>query len=437
MLTYIRLYPFYLFVISFIYSFFIVDNSNVLLSIDTIIYITILTLIGLSHVYYIARNNIASNNLKITYLIGLLAIHIGLLAGFSLAGHDDSLLWMTDSYSMHVPGALNVANYLHGVEELKFTMGPHGSIYLTQVWVGLFFYLFGVSTVVSSIAMIIPKVLTAYLIFILAKKLFDNEKVALVALLIYSLMPTIIFYTITFYKEAIIQLVVIFTLLNLHYMFNEGKKIYILGIIIGIIIMSNERFYLALIFLFAFFIQMIFSISNFKLYAKVLITGVGIVCAVFIINKYHLTSLDYIFTQLELTRKAYNSYSDISKAINIEIPYFVALIKILFTPYLTLNKFDIYYGYSYLLIWGSLLNQLVIMLSLIGMYIVVKSDWRRHLFILCVFTGLILLFAYLAPYSGRVRDSVYPIISIYAGYCVIYLIDKYMRVKKSHIQKTS
>ncbi|MEX1329624.1 MAG: hypothetical protein AB1Z29_22705, partial [Desulfobacterales bacterium] len=44
---------------------------------------------------------------------------------FSLAGHDDSLLWMTDSYSMHVPGALNVANYLHGVEELKFTMGPH------------------------------------------------------------------------------------------------------------------------------------------------------------------------------------------------------------------------------------------------------------------------------------------------------------------------
>jgi len=407
------------------YSFLIVEDI-LLLNINTIIYTICLSIIGILNISYVLATNCIPERVKYLYLLGAVAIHIGLLLGFRFAGHEDNLLWMTDSYDFLVPGAINVANYFYGVEELQFTMGPHGAIYLTQVWVGIFFYCFGVSPIISSIALLIPKILTTYLIYVLAKKLFNSEKVALIALLIYSLMPTIIFYTTTFYKESIVQLLVVFTLLCMHCVFNENKKSYIFGIIIGVVLLINERFYVAVFLLMALFLQIILSWDSITLRMKVIYSSVFAICAAIVINLYNLTSISFILSEIENARNAYLKYDDVT-IVNKEIPYFIAVIKITFTPYFTLNKFTLFSGYAYLLIWGSFINQLVILLSLFGIYINIKKSLRGHFFVLITFSSIILFFAYIAPYSGRIRDSIYPIIAIYSGYFIYYLYIKYSK----------
>lgn len=81
-----------------------------------------------------------------------LALHLALILGFYLSGRIEHALWVADSYAVHIPGAVNVANYIHGKEALaSISNMPFPKIFFTQALVGVVFSFLGASLSVNAI----------------------------------------------------------------------------------------------------------------------------------------------------------------------------------------------------------------------------------------------------------------------------------------------
>tara|TARA_Y100000296_G_C5146102_1_gene243769 strand:+ start:616 stop:882 length:267 start_codon:yes stop_codon:yes gene_type:complete len=74
-----------------------------------------------------------------------------------------------------------------------------------------------------------------------------------------------------------------------------------------------------------------------------------------------------------------------------------------------------FYNYSYLLIWGSFLNQLVITIFAFQVLRNIKIAFTKYWYIFLPLVFYFFLFAYIAPFSGRLRDVFYPMISIWSA----------------------
>ena len=131
-----------------------------------------------------------------------------------------------------------------------------------------------------------------------------------------------------------------------------------------------------------------------------------------------------LLEKVQQQRSYHSSFSDIINQFNYMIPYPVAFIKILFSPYFSNNKFSIFTGPSSLLSWGSFINQLIIISAIVGLL----KNFRKssvHFYLWLPLLIFLLFAAYISPWSGRLRDSFYPLIACYAAY---YLYNnKYFR----------
>lgn len=367
-----------------------------------------------------------SGELPVVVLYAL-ALHLALILGFYLSGHPETALWAADSYARYIPGAANVANYLHGKEALGTIGVPFMKVFFTQAFVGLFFSSIGVSAVSSAIALMFIKLLTVFVVFFLAKTMF-NEKTASIAGLIYVFMPTVLFYTTVFYKEAAVQLMVAAILMSVSKIYSDYRKvIYWVILAVSMILLITERFYLFFLFTPIFILLFgIISGSARKKYIFIFLPIIG--AGLYLLThkyagwmsgktiEYHNLFPDMVLAIKDF-RLSYSQHPDIA-AINLTLPYPLAFLKIMFTPFFTFNKFSLFSDYSYILIWGSFLNQIVVALSLYGMYQALSNEWRKNWFLISPYFLFLCLFAYVAPYSGRLRDSFYPVIVVYAAYAV-------------------
>jgi hypothetical protein len=345
-------------------------------------------------------------------------LHLGILAGFYFSGRGESALWVIDSYQMHIPGSKNIANYLMGFEGLREQDSVFDKIYFTHLVVGVFFILFGINPISSGLALMLAKVATILIMFHLGKRMFDG-KIASIAILIYSLSPISLFYTITFYKEAIVQLLVIMIYFSIFSFVskNNSSRVYSTYIIflLSLLLIMNERFYLFPIFIFTGILLIMLN-HSIRVGIKCLILLLSISGGYIFYNVYS-TALDFsnLLEVLNGFRSAYHNYSDVDP-INADIPYSLAFLKFIFTPFFTLNKFDIFDGYSYLLIWGSFLGQIIMIFSLFGMYKSLRLNFSRTWFMLMPFFIFLCIFAYISPFNGRIRDSFLPLIALYSAY---------------------
>jgi len=395
----------------------------------TIVFLAIIFSLFILNIKVINKNSLYKNSYyKYIAVLMTLALHSGILLGCYFVDVKDSILWVVDSYEMHLPGAINVANYLAGNEGIRDTGSAWDKIYFTHILVGIFFYVFGISPIISSIVLMFAKMGTVFVIFLLGKRLFDN-KIAAIAAVIYSLMPTILLYTLVFYKEAIIQFLVVSIILFFHDVFNAKRKVYSsIMLVILLSLIMNERFYLFPIFVAIIYMNLLFDHSIGKT-IKIIFSMIILLASIQFYLIYS-TVIDFanILQIVEGFRVAYNSYDDVND-INANLPYVLSIIKLIFTPFFTLNKFDLFGNFSYILIWGSIFNQVVIAISLIGMYKSLSLNFKKHWYVITPFIIFLSVFAYVSPYNGRLRDSFYPIIVIYAGYGMTILYTYY---KKYH-----
>ena len=410
------------------YAYGILTIPKTFCSIITILFLAALLCVFIYNLLQILRadERDLSGELPVLILYALV-LHLSLILGFYLSGHSETALWAVDSRAVHIPGAVNVANYIHGKEALGSIGVPFGRVFLTQAFVGVFFSFLGANPVASAVALMLVKLLTIFVLFQLAKTMF-NEKVGLIGVLVYAFSPTVLYYTTVFYKEAVVQLVVTAILLSaLKIYLKPASWRYWLILIISMAVVANERFYLFFFFAATFILVSLIAAEAFR---KIYLAA-GFILLVFGI--YALTGkyvdlmagghvpypdiLQSLFSSIKGYRLMYTSFPDVA-AVNVSISYPVAFIKLLLTPFFTLNKFTLFSDYGYILIWGSFLNQAVILLSLYGIYMALKNDWKINWFLIFPFFLFICVFAYVAPYIGRLRDSFYSIIAIYAAYAV-------------------
>jgi hypothetical protein len=270
----------------------------------------------------------------------------------------------------------------------------------------------------------VVKILTSIVVYRLADRI-SGKKMAFVSLLIFATAPTVLFYSLVYYKEAVIQLLVATYLFCFYLFVQRPSFLSMLGCIVPIAILLSERFYLAPMLAASLFIFMIFSKAVPWLAKIAVLIGSGVI-GVVIYNRYQGYYLDFakLFQSMAVFKQVYNDYPDVDPAYNLKLPYLLGVIKIYFTPFFTLKKFDLFFGYSTLLTWGSFVHQLI---AVLFMWSAVKrffvNEKKVYLMIL-PYILFLFFFGYIAPYNGRLRDSFYPLLAIFAAPALIVLVQK-------------
>ena len=187
-----------------------------------------------------------------------------------------------------------------------------------------------------------------------------------------------------------------------------------------------ERFYLS----FLFIPTLLLTLWNIRINkpTKAILTTLFLASIAWYLSTNNI-NLSTCVSYIQGLRVSYSAFSDVNYAYNYNIPYPLAVIKIAFTPFFTFNKFNLFYDYSYILIWGSIIHQLTMLISTWSLFLNIKENFYKHLTLTISFILFMLICAYVSPWSGRLRDSFYPLIAAYAGHC-IYIMSQNNRLKK-------
>lgn len=402
-----------LFVVSLLYSLLLLGGllpGGAL----SFLYTTILLVVTILNV---GKLRFRANVVSINYVfLLLLAIHLGFLITFGLMHGPDDYLWVPDSYNIHLPNAISVRNWISNGGEIEvFGENPFEKILFSNMWVGVFFYLFGVSPIVSATAFIPIKLLTVLLIYKTANNLLHDKFIALTGAILYVLTPAIIVYTLQFYKEFFIH----FLIALAFYIFSESIKRPWVSVLIALPLggLFVERFYLVVMLL-AGFGAYVF-INSKSLHTKLLISAISAVGVIGVFNYYFKgQGLLELVSTIDAFREAHNEAEDVTPTINI----WVDLFRITFTPFFSLKKLDSWSRFDSMMIFGTFLQQAVMALYFWGLLRARK--WRFA--ILNVSLGVfVVLYANIAPYGGRERDSFYPLIVIFASVGLASVFGRY------------
>lgn len=413
-----------LFLSGFLYSYFLLIFNK---SIDN--YTTIAYILSLCFFFHASVKQLNSISI-LDIVLSLTLLHLGIFLGFNLAQADPQELWVIDSFTMHLPKSLYIVDYLGDLSQTRSADSQLDKIYFTNIIVGLFFKIFYVSPSISGIALLSIKCSTTFIIYLLGKSL-ENERVAKIACLIYILLPTLTFYSATYYKEVSVHLFLALFFYALTMIKKNLNYQYIILLIIATLGISQERFYLAPISMSSLPLIVIFH-DKIKVKFKIaIITMVAACCVIFVVKYSSIIDFENILISLKRLETAYNNYSDVNRNLNSDLIYPLKIIKFMFTPFFTLNKFDMFHNYSYLLIWGSFLNQFIVASALFYFFMNTLNRLAKYWYLLLPMILFFLIFGYIAPYSGRVRDSFYPIISIVAASQIHKLYELYNEKNKS------
>lgn len=346
----------------------------------------------------------------------VLAVHVGLLLGVSIFDSSGQVLWVTDSVNIHIPGAERVMQFIAG-DGLGSHSSKYDRTYLAHIFSGIFFYFFGVNQLASGLGLMIGKLGAVYFTFRLGKELVDY-RVGQIASVIYILLPTALFYSVTFYKEATVQFLVVFASFYLLKSVRYWKWTDLMAFFVALVLLTNERHYLGPCFAVAFVIGILLS-SKVRPEVKILTLYSGVAFYWYFSEKYWDTKIEIVLTSLKNYRSHYLSYTDVNP-INRSLPYPIAVLKLYLSPFFTFGKVRAYDHMATLLTWGSFFYQLVALVA--GLVFVVpkiKSNLRNEIVLLAIpMTSFLLVFGYVAPYNGRLRDSFIPLICIY---CVLVI----------------
>lgn len=411
------------FLVSFAYSFILLGSVNPLFENGVTIFLCAFS----AWIFWklAGGNGEARANLKVLLLI-VGGLHLGILLSYYLWDPPIDRLWVSDSTSHHVPRATAVVDLLtnrssqHAVE---------GSFHFTHVFVGLFFIIFGANPIASGIALLIPKLITIVLTFKLGAKAFD-EKVGLVAAAAYGLVPTILYYTLVFYKEAFVHC---FSMGATYLLFviskGEYSKRHVIGLLALLLLIANERFYLFPLFTVAA-IWVFWSTVALNRLQRALILTSFIVCAMIYVEQFSsIMDFGKLFSELARFKYEYNSYPDVDRRWNADLAYPLGVIKLYFSPYFHPRKFDLFSEFSLLLIWGSFFSQIILLFGAIQVFRQMLTDGfakfiKSFGFIFVPFVGVMLVFGYVAPFSGRIRDTFVPVIAIFFAKLYVEFVKK-------------
>lgn len=390
---------------SSLYCIGLTKSSLFFQNIITILFVIFLLFLTLTNLLITSHNQ---NKSHFFIFVQVVIINLTIALTAQILKTPVTFFWVQDSILTHIPEAQKYTLFLKGiqVENLGIYSGQS-----THFITGLFFLLLGTNTLATTCAQLFFKIIALTFIYKSCLILW-NRKTALISIQIYGFCPTVFFYTLVLYKESAVHALYSAIFYYTIKVFIEKKWSFSIPLTITLYLMLRERFYITYLSL----ICILFLAYNLP-FKKNLISRAAVALAFvtmlyFIQEQYSFTR---ILNEINQQRQLHSNYSDVLNKLNYNIPYPLAFIKILFSPYFSFNKFSLFSGFSILLIWGSFLNQLIILSSLMALR-QLATKTIHHLFLWIPFIIFLLLSAYISPWNGRTRDSFYPLISCYAAF---------------------
>ena len=402
--------PILIFISAFIFSLGVTSDLDIYIYI-ALIYVFFITILSSILIYKSLKNSIKIGPIYIGFIT--FCNHAGILLGFLMAGGSDSMIWAADAMDHHLPNAIAFSDWIAGEGHLDIlNENPFKKIYISNIWVGLFFYLLDVSPLVTVVSMLVIKLLTIFIIYRASIELTRDTGISSVAAIIYALSPTITFYTIQFYKDFFIQFLVSLIVLSIFKYKNKIKNL----LIIPILILIFERFYLSIIIIITF---LIYFLNTTKGVLKKLLMLASCIFLSFIVFIYYFKNQDIfdLFNIIQNFSDTHNDSVDVTPTTNILIDLF----RIFFTPFFNFYKLDMYNKFDSLLTWGSFVHQAVMLFYLKGLWYYRKNSLT---IINLSFLFLMFILAMIVPYNGRARDSFYPLIVIYSAIGISSLFNR-------------
>lgn len=411
----------------FIYGYAIAFNGLVFNNISTILFI-LFSMFFLYKGIRITNDSLDSKSTIMFLLTTTLVINMFMILGTALAFPTEKIFWVVDSYNMHIPGSIKLMEFFQGKLDTPIVRtSVYDRTYLAHILGALFFHIFGVNHIASALSLLIPKVICAFFIFKSTKKVFDFD-CAKIATLVYAFLPTTIFYTTTFYKEATLQMLVamIFYFIISFYEKLDVKNFII--IVFLFLLLGNERHYLVPCFaISALFFA--FLSKKLKFLHKLAIVLTFILGYKIFTSYYWDINFSKILSILTVYKSKYSDYADVT-SINKSLPYPLTVIKLLLSPFVTSVKLYTYTHYATLLTWGSFIHHTLILFFVVSFYKVWNENTKRQLLLIlsAPFLTFLLAFGYVAPYNGRLRDSFLPLIVIIGSYSIHMFLKKMKRI---------
>ena len=361
-------------------------------------------------------------------------LYLGVIAGLAVTG-GDAFLWVADSRSLHVPGVSRAVEFLSGRGALSMKSIYGGEqVQLVYLWAALWALPLGLTPVVTALALLVLKVVTWLYVERRVRENFGAEA-AQQALCFLIFVPTQIFYGLVFYKEPMVQLLASVAIFESLRFYRAGRNGALLAAFVAISFLALERFYLAPMIFFGVLAAMSRLLGRSSARQRV-VMAVGALAAAGVFGFLYMRDFGEIefFPRLARFRADMMAPSDISREWNADLWYPLAVVKVLFTPFFTFHKFEIFRDLSALLTWGSFASQVVIALGCYGFWLQMRGGGARveaplggrpasearvgALIMALPLIAFILFFGYLAPYSGRQRDSFFSVIATFAALAV-------------------
>ena len=147
----------------------------------------------------------------------------------------------------------------------------HGNPPLVDLIQYLFFFIFGISTFIARLPFVLFGTLSIYLIYLVSKKLFNDEKVGLAAAFILAIFNYHIWISRTGYLEGILTF---FIILSFYYFLkllenNSPKNYFLVGLTLGLAFMSK---YTMLFLIPAYFFYLLIFKRKILLNKKIILT---------------------------------------------------------------------------------------------------------------------------------------------------------------------
>lgn len=409
--------PLFLATSSFMYTSLLLLDSIAVEIVASIAFVSTFTIVLLKAVKQAGSVEITNREV----ILSISAIAFGLLVPALVGGKAETFFWAVDSLTTHIPRASAIATWLTGNGAFPFENAINSQGGLTQLSVGFLFSVFGQTPVASVVGLAIFRTLTCLTLVNLCREVFGSKKYDIV-FLFYALYPNALFHTTTYFKEALIHLLIAITLLLLARISNslrnrrDGKLRILDLLLLGFVfpMLYVERFYLILLFLPLIGSMIVFSISRGRLALALAATALG--SSVIFLHPYFQSPFSELTNRLQEMRDAHKALPGINTKLNYEIPLWFAFLKSLFTPIWSPSKIEIFRGFSSLITWGSFLGHFIILGYVLGAYRAVRRLGWSHLWVQSPFILFLFALAYISPWAGRIRDSFAPLLAAYATY---------------------
>lgn len=351
-------------------------------------------------------------------LLLIVGFYLMLLVGLAIGGGWSSL-WTLDSKQLHLPGIEKTLSFFRGEAALEVGSVFGGQVQLTYLWTAIWFSIFGSSEVVSALAMLVLRIAAWVIAYDITRSLF-GLRVARIALLLTAFVPTQIFYAMLLMKDPAVQLLTTLCFWSLLRIFQRGQLRYLILGLFAIACLALERFYIVPTFAVSFALAVILCPVKDGRVLRLSVFSVGLVIVLGLFWKLFKRdfNIQILRENLEWVRAGFQGGAEVDKAWNMDISYPLAFVKILFTPFFRLNKFSFFTDLSALLTWGSFVSQAVMAIGLYGIFKQVRIHAVRTLIVVLPILFFLLVFAYLAPFSGRQRDGYFPMIAMFAAYAI-------------------